>query len=205
MEAARDAAQGEKVGAVAEQVAAALVRAVDMRDGYTGRHCESVADLARRIGSRLRMRGPDLRALELAACLHDVGKIGVPDAILNKPGPLDDLECERMRRHAVLGAEMLADVPGLEGVARLVRWHHERWDGRGYPDGLAGDEIPLACRVVAACDALHAMTVDRPYRPALAFEEALAELIAESGSQFDPDVVAAVRIEATPEGLPTAV
>jgi HD-GYP domain-containing protein (c-di-GMP phosphodiesterase class II) len=205
MEAAENTTADGHAGEVAEQVAAALVRAVDMRDGYTGRHCESVADLACRIGVRLRMHGADLRALELAACLHDVGKIGVPDAILNKPGPLDDLECERMRRHAALGAEMLAGVPGLERVAPLVRWHHERWDGRGYPDGLAGEEIPLACRVVAACDALHAMTVDRPYRPALAFEDALAELLAESGTQFDPEVVSAVRREASPEGVPTAV
>jgi putative nucleotidyltransferase with HDIG domain len=206
MEAAERAARGEEQGgSVAERVAAALVRAVDLRDGYTGRHCESVANLARRIGTRLRMRGPDLWALQLAACLHDVGKIGVPDSILNKPGPLDRDESERMRRHAALGAEMLAGVPGLETVAPLVRSHHERWDGRGYPDGLAGERIPLAARIVSACDALHAMTADRPYRAALDFEDALAELIAESGAQFDPGVVAAVRSETSHGGMTAAV
>jgi HD-GYP domain-containing protein (c-di-GMP phosphodiesterase class II) len=205
MEAAERAAWGDGPGLVAERIAAALVRAVDMRDGYTGRHCEHVAALAWRVGEHLRMRAAELWNLQLAAWLHDVGKIGVPDAILNKPGPLDIVECERMRRHAALGAEMLAGVPGLEPIAPLVLWHHERWDGRGYPDGLAGDEIPLVSRVVAACDALHAMTADRPYRPALSFDAAIAELLDESGGQFDPQVVSALHHASSPGGMPAAV
>src|SRR6476661_9254782 len=126
-----------------ERIADALVRAVDLRDSYTGEHSESVADLARRVGARLGIGGVNLKLLELAARLHDLGKLAVPDGILHKAGPLDELEWQRMRRHSAVGAEMLAGVPGLEPVAPLVRWHHERWDGRGYPDGLRGEAIPL--------------------------------------------------------------
>lgn len=171
---------------------AALVRAVDMRDDYTGRHSSLVGDLARRVGERLGMSGMDLWMLELAAQLHDVGKIGIPDAILNKSGPLDSAEWGIMRAHPAMGADMVAKVPGLATVAPLVRAHHERWDGRGYPDGLAADEIPLASRVVAACDTFQAMTADRPYRRALDVDEAVAELLACAGSQFDPAVVSAL-------------
>ena len=180
---------------IVEAGVAALVRAVDMRDDYTGRHSESVGGLARRVGERLGMGTADLWLLDLAARLHDVGKIGVPDAILHKPGPLDSEEWTLMRRHAELGAEMLSKVPGLEPVAPLVRSHHERWDGGGYPDGLAGEDIPLASRVIAACDTFGAMTTDRPYRAALSVEHALAELRAAAGSQFDAAVVAALVAE----------
>ena len=186
-------------------MAAALVRAIDLRDELTGRHCESVAGFALRVGERLGMRGLELRLLDLAAQLHDVGKLGVPDAILLKPGPLDREEWAQMRAHAARGAEMLAGLPGLEIVAPLVRWHHERWDGRGYPDGLIAEEIPLASRIVAACDALHAMLADRPYRQALDFDAALAELLAQSGGQFDPAVVLAVHSEAAPGELSAAL
>jgi HD-GYP domain-containing protein (c-di-GMP phosphodiesterase class II) len=141
-----------------------------------------------------------LRALELAARLHDLGKLGVPDAILHKPGPLDEDEWKHMRGHSAIGAEMLAGVQGPEPIAPLVRWHHERWDGRGYPDGLAGEDIPIECRVVCACDAFHAMSAERPYRAALEVDAALAELAAGAGAQFDPTVVEAVRAEATPGG-----
>ena len=176
---------------------AALVRAVDMRDNCTARHSESVGELAHKVGERLGMHEPDMWLLDLGARLHDVGKIGVPDAILNKPGPLDVDEWETMRHHAELGAEMLAKVPGLEPVAPVVRSHHERWDGRGYPDGLERDEIPLASRVIAACDAFHAMISDRPYRAALDVDAALAELTDGSGTQFDPAVVGAIFTEST--------
>ena len=174
---------------------AALVRAVDMRDNCTARHSESVGEFAHRVGERLGMAGPELWLLDLGARLHDVGKIGVPDAILNKPGPLDAGEWETMRRHAELGAEMVAKVPGLEPVAPVVRSHHERWDGLGYPDGLDQEEIPLASRVIAACDAFHAMVSDRPYRAALDVDAAFAELTAGSGTQFDPNVVGALFTE----------
>jgi two-component system cell cycle response regulator len=183
-----------------ERIADALVRAVDLRDAYTGGHSESVADLAQRAGRRLGLGGMQLRLLGLAARLHDIGKLGVPDAILHKPGPLDELEWARMRDHSVLGAETLAGVPGLEPVAPLVRWHHERWDGRGYPDGLAGEDIPLASRIVCVCDAFHAMSAERPYRAALDADAALAELAEAAGVQFDPEVVEAVSAEAGPGG-----
>ncbi len=188
----------ERLEAIVDAGVAALVRAVDMRDDYTGRHSQNVGELARQVGEALGMQGGELWLLELTAKLHDVGKIGVPDAILNKTGPLDDHEWALMRRHAELGAGMIERVPGLEQVAPLVRSHHERWDGCGYPDGLRAEQIPLASRVVAACDAFQAMTADRPYRAALSVDEALAELTAGAGTQFDPVVVAVVRTEARP-------
>jgi hypothetical protein len=187
-----EAERRERLEAIVDAGVAALVRAVDMRDAYTGQHSGSVGDLAVRVGEALGMVGGELWLLELAARLHDVGKIGVPDAVLNKAGPLDLHEWALMRRHAEMGAGMIERVPGLEQVAPLVRSHHERWDGGGYPDGLSAEQIPLASRVVSACDAFHAMTADRPYRAALSVDDAIQELVAGSGSQFDPAVVTAV-------------
>jgi hypothetical protein len=134
-----------------------LGRAVDARDAYTGAHSAHVSALARRVGGRIGLEGGDLALLEYAARLHDVGKIGVPDAILRKPGPLDEAEWAVMRLHPEWGAEMIAEVPGLEELAALVVAHHERWDGSGYPRGLAGERIPLASRVISVCDAYEAM------------------------------------------------
>ena len=191
----------ETLEEMADPGVAALVKAIDERDAYTGEHSEAVGDLARRVARRLGMAARELWQLAIAARLHDVGKIGVPDEILNKPGPLDDHEWQLMRRHAELGADIVAKVPGLEPVARFVRYHHERWDGRGYPDGLAGPAIPLGSRVIGACDAFHAMTTDRPYRERLSVDEALAELTAASGKQFDPGVVVAIRHEVVPSSL----
>jgi HD-GYP domain-containing protein (c-di-GMP phosphodiesterase class II) len=187
--------------AIARVGVAALVRAIDERDACTGRHSELVGVLACRVGRRLGMARGELWLLGLAGRLHDVGKIGVADEVLNKPGPLDDGEWALMRRHAAVGADIVAKVRGLEPVARFVRWHHERWDGCGYPDGLAGPEIPLGSRVIGACDAFHAMTADRPYRAALDVDVALAELTAGAGSQFDPRVVAAIAREVVPAPL----
>jgi hypothetical protein len=172
-----------------------LARAVDMRDEYTGRHSAQVGTLARRVGRRIGMPSPEIEELAGAARLHDVGKLGVPDAILQKAGPLDESEWAVMRRHPEWGAEMVGRVPGLERMATLVRAHHERWDGGGYPEGLAGKGIPLASRVIGVCDAFAAMVSRRPYRAALTVEAALAELTAGAGSQFDPVVVAAVEDE----------
>jgi HD-GYP domain-containing protein (c-di-GMP phosphodiesterase class II) len=173
-----------------------LARAVDIRDDYTGRHSAHVGELAGRVGERIGMSAEELELLQYAARLHDVGKLGVPDAILQKAGPLDEEEWKVMRRHPEWGAEMIAQVPGLEELAELVLSHHERWDGRGYPGGLAGDGIPLASRVISACDAFEAMVSRRPYRAPLTVEDALAELVAAAGTQFDPAVVSAVEIEA---------
>jgi response regulator RpfG family c-di-GMP phosphodiesterase len=184
--------RAEAMGTAAVDV---LARAVDVRDAYTGRHSAEVGDLARRVGTRLGVVRDELTLLECAARLHDVGKLGVPDTILRKPGPLDEAEWNVMRRHPEWGAEMISTVPGLERIGVLVASHHERWDGCGYPDGLAGAAIPLASRVISVCDAYEAMVSDRPYRASLSAPRALAELAAGAGSQFDAAVVAAVEAE----------
>jgi HD-GYP domain-containing protein (c-di-GMP phosphodiesterase class II) len=170
----------------------ALAAAMDMRDQRTARHSEDVLDLASAVGALLDLDGAALLELEFAARLHDVGKIQVPDAILNKPGPLEPHENEVIRCHASWGSETLSRIPGLEAVATIVRFHHERWDGAGYPDGLSGARIPLASRIISVCDAYGAMTCDRPYRAALHPDDALGEIRAGSGSQFDPRVVKAL-------------
>jgi putative nucleotidyltransferase with HDIG domain len=191
----------ETLEEMADPGVAALVKAIDERDEYTGAHSAAVDELARRVARRLGVEASELWQLGIAARLHDVGKIGVPVEILNKPGPLDEHEWQLMRTHAELGADIVAKIPGLEPVARFVRYHHERWDGRGYPDGLRGPEIPLGSRVIGACDAFHAMTTDRPYRRRLSVDAALAELTAGSGEQFDPGVVAAIRHEVVPASV----
>jgi GAF domain-containing protein len=170
----------------------ALAAAMDMRDQRTARHSEDVVELAQRVGEILELEGPSLLELEFAARLHDVGKIQVPDAVLNKPGPLEPHENEVIRCHATWGAETLARIPGLEAVATIVRFHHERWDGAGYPDGISGARIPLASRIISVCDAYGAMTCDRPYRSAMPAGDAIAEIRTASGSQFDPSVVQAL-------------
>src|SRR4051795_6268318 len=182
-------ARAEEMGSAAVDV---LARAVDMRDDYTGRHSAQVGELARRVGERLGMTGDAVTLLECAARLHDVGKLGVPDTILRKPGPLDEAEWAIMRRHPEWGADMVASVPGLDQLGLLVGSHHERWDGRGYPDGLAGEAIPLASRVIACCDTWNAMTTTRSYRPAMSAAAAGAELERVAGTQLDPRLVAIV-------------
>jgi HD-GYP domain-containing protein (c-di-GMP phosphodiesterase class II) len=178
-------------GTVHAQVEA-LAAAMDMRDQRTARHSEDVVELARAVGELLALGPASLLELEFAARLHDVGKIQVPDAVLNKPGPLEPHENEVIRCHATWGSETLSRIPGLEAVATIVRFHHERWDGAGYPDGLIGARIPLGSRIISVCDAYGAMTCDRPYRNALDPGDALAEIRAGAGSQFDPAVVRAL-------------
>ena len=166
-----------------------LVDAIDERDGYTAAHSETVVQLSRALGERLSLSAADLLELELAALFHDLGKLVIPDEILNKPAALDAEEQVIMRHHAEWGAAMLGNVPGLQPIATIVRCHHERWDGSGYPSRLAGKRIPIASRLVAVCDAYDAMTTDRCYRKALPQERALAELRAGAGSQFDPGLI----------------
>jgi GAF domain-containing protein len=170
----------------------ALAAAMDMRDRRTARHSEDVVRLARAVGALLSLDPASLLELEFAARLHDVGKIRVPDAVLHKPAGLDEQEYAVIRCHSAWGAETLAAIPGLEAVAALVRFHHERWDGAGYPDGLSGVRIPLASRIISVCDAFAAMTADRPYRDAMCSDDALREVVAGSGTQFDPAVVDAL-------------
>jgi HD-GYP domain-containing protein (c-di-GMP phosphodiesterase class II) len=164
----------------------ALASLLDLRDGYTGQHSGTVVALCEQVARRVGVTGAELEHLRIAANLHDLGKIGVPDEILHKPGPLDDAEWSIMREHPVWGARALEAIPGFRPAARAVRHHHERWDGGGYPDGLAGEDIPIGARVIAVCDAYEAMTSTRPYRPALAEPVARERIVAGTGSQFDP-------------------
>ncbi|HMJ32521.1 MAG TPA: HD-GYP domain-containing protein [Baekduia sp.] len=166
-----------------------LASLLDLRDGYTGQHSDSVVALCEQVASRMGVVGAELEHLRIGAHLHDLGKIGVPDAILHKPGPLDPTEWSIMREHPVWGARALEAVPGFRPAARAVRGHHERWDGGGYPDGLAGAAIPVAARIIAVCDAYAAMTSTRPYRPALPATEARERLVSGTGTQFDPAAV----------------
>jgi ribonuclease P protein subunit RPR2 len=175
----------------------ALTNAVEARDAYTGKHAERVAayglELARRVDPAL-AEDPQT---EFGYLLHDVGKVAIPDGILHKPEPLAPEEEQLMRRHPVIGYEILRQVPFLDGAARIVRSHHEHYDGSGYPDGLAGEEIPLAARVFAVADALDAITTDRPYRPAGPIAEARRTIASGAGKQFDPAAVDA--LEAVPD------
>jgi HD-GYP domain-containing protein (c-di-GMP phosphodiesterase class II) len=162
-------------------------------DEYTGRHTEDVVGLSVLVAEHMRLDEDVRQAAELGALLHDIGKIAIPDEIINKPGPLDADEWVVMKTHTIEGQRMLDQVGGLLGdVGVVVRASHERWDGGGYPDGLAGAAIPLAARIVSACDAYNAMTTDRSYRKALPLEVASRELRANAGTQFDPDVVDAL-------------
>ena len=180
----------------AEQQLAATVRAmaaaIDMRDQYTAEHSHEVVSLAQRVGEHLGLSEAAARDLEYAAMLHDIGKIGIPDAVLHKPAQLDETEWDWIKQHPVLGERLLAEVPGLADVARIVRAEHERVDGRGYPDGLSGDAIPVESRIILVCDAYHAMTSDRPYRRAMTHDDAVAEIRRGSGTQFCADSVDAL-------------
>jgi HD-GYP domain-containing protein (c-di-GMP phosphodiesterase class II) len=170
----------------------ALAAALELRDDETGGHAARVTTLALELTERL---DPALAAepqLEYGFLLHDLGKIGIPDAILRKPGPLDPEEIEQMRFHPVLGERVLEQIPYLSGLARdVVACHHERWDGKGYPQGLSGTQIPMAARIFALADSFDAMTSDRPYRKAMPVSEAVAEINRSSGSQFEPELVEA--------------
>jgi diguanylate cyclase (GGDEF)-like protein/PAS domain S-box-containing protein len=172
-----------------------VLRVLEERHPELHEHSSVVAELARAVGDRMGIAGTELDDLERAAELHDIGKIAIPDTILNKPGPLDDEEWAFMRRHTLIGESMLSAAPALHAAALIVRSSHERYDGAGYPDGLRGEQIPLASRIVFVCDAYHAMTSDRPYGVTASTPEALAELDACAGSQFDPAVVRAFRAE----------
>ncbi len=163
---------------------------VEADDTYTGEHCKGVVLLALEVARELGLDPDERRKVEFAALLHDIGKIAVPKEIVNKPGKLDDREWAIIRTHTVEGQKMLERVGGfMSEVGEIVRASHESWDGRGYPDGLRGEDIPLEARIVACCDAFNAMTTTRPYRKAMPVSAALTELIDSSGTQFDPRVV----------------
>jgi putative nucleotidyltransferase with HDIG domain len=165
---------------------------IESKDMYTQGHCVRVADLSCALWARVMPEDEiNLFWFRIGALLHDVGKIVVPAEVLNKPGKLTEVEWNLMKSHTTAGVELLADIEFPVDVRPIVESHHERWDGRGYPDGLAGESIPLAARIVFVCDAYHAMTTDRPYRQALSKTEAVRRLKRASGSQFDPTVVRA--------------
>jgi diguanylate cyclase (GGDEF)-like protein len=174
---------------------ATLVDVLEAQDAYTAQHARDVVLLAQRVGARLGLNDDELRHVGYAALLHDIGKIAVPSELLRKPAALTDDEFEQVKRHSEVGGWLLERIPFLSDAAPLVRGTHERWDGRGYPDGLVGEETPLGARIVSVCDALDAMVTDRAYRSAMDHDAALAELQRCAGTQFDPAVVEAVIAE----------
>jgi putative nucleotidyltransferase with HDIG domain len=169
----------------------ALSNAVEARDAYTSKHAERVAAYALEIGSSLGITLSDSEEIEFGFLLHDIGKVAIADAILYKPGALTEKERALMEQHPLIGAEIVQGIEFLGTAAEVVRSHHERWDGTGYPDGLAGEEIPLAARVFSVADVLDALTTERPYRPASELEVARRMITEEAGRQFDPRVVEA--------------
>ncbi|HET6547981.1 MAG TPA: HD domain-containing phosphohydrolase [Solirubrobacter sp.] len=188
-----------------ETVHQVLLRVAAEHDGDLREHVDDVADLAEAVGRELGLDDDELTELRRAATLHDIGKVAIPDAILHAPRALDDGEWEYMRKHTIIGQRIIGAAPGLAGVARTVRSSHERYDGGGYPDGLAGEQIPLAARIIAVCDAYDAMITTRAYRAARPAAEALAELRRCAGGQFDPAVVAAFTASLEPAAELAAV
>jgi putative nucleotidyltransferase with HDIG domain len=183
---------GERVRRVHRDTIASLSRSMEAKDYYTGGHTERVSELSVALARRLGFAGVDLEAIEIGALLHDIGKIGIPERILHKPGPLDADEWQMMKEHPIISDYILSEIDLHPIVRQIVRWSHERIDGAGYPDGLAGDDIPLPARIVLVADALDALTTDRPYRPARHTAAAVAELRAHAGSQFCPRVLEAL-------------
>ncbi len=173
------------------QLLESMADAVDLRDPYTGGHSRRVAALVEETLQALQITGPDVELIVSAARVHDLGKIGIPDAVLSKPGALTPEEWELMKSHPVRGAELLARNPDFRRGVAIVRGHHERWDGKGYPDGLAGADIPYGARVIAVADSFDAMTSDRPYREGMSEDAALAILREGEGVQWDPEIVRA--------------
>ncbi len=173
----------------AEHVMAAFARMVEAKDGGTEAHVERVARSARALGVAVGLSESALDSIYFGGIVHDIGKIGVPDAVLLKPGPLDERECELMRRHVAIGVEIASELRSASSVVPIIQHHHEWFDGRGYPHALAGTNIPQAARIVAICDAYDAMMSDRPYRRAMSSADAIAELRRGAGTQWDPELV----------------
>ncbi len=168
----------------------ALVRAVEAKDAYTRRHSEQVAHYAKSIAKALDLPPRLIERIHVAALLHDVGKIGVPDHVLTKPGPLTEEEFQHIRGHPALGAEILGTIGLFKDESIFVRHHHERWDGQGYPDGLTGEETPLGARIIQVADCIDAMLMERTYKKSYSVEKMLAELTRWAGTQFDPKLAA---------------
>jgi putative nucleotidyltransferase with HDIG domain len=182
----------ERAQRLYRETLASLSNALEAKDAVTSQHTEEVVRLAVSVAAELDLDLEAVRNVELGAVLHDIGKVRVPESILNKPGPLDDDEWVVMKTHPEVGEHILRPIRSLQAILPIVRHHHERWDGDGYPDALSGRAIPLGARIVAVCDAYRAMTEDRPYRQALSSEIARRELQDGAGRQFDPECVAAL-------------
>jgi putative nucleotidyltransferase with HDIG domain len=168
-----------------------LAQAVELRDQYTGGHTARVTEYSLLLGMQLDLPPEQMHLIRIGTPLHDIGKIGIDDAILRKPGRLTPAEFDIMKTHTTKGAKILEQVPDLESVVPIVRSHHERWDGQGYPDGLRGEHISYLARIVAVADAFDAMTSDRPYRAGMPAEVAFAEVEKQRGKQFDPECASA--------------
>jgi len=179
----------EQLSALRTSLVCAFNQLLDLKDLNTGVHSTRLAEWALHVGGELGLSESDQADLEVAALLHDIGKVGIPDAILNKPARLSPEEYGLMKKHPEYGWAVLRQVPGMERASLLILHHHESFDGSGYPGGLSGDEIPVGSRIVSVIDAFDAMVSSRPYREGLPFEEAERRLIKASGTQFDPDVV----------------
>ena len=182
------------------QVAQALIATIGVNDDYTKCHSERVAEYSREIAARHGLSEEEQEIIYIMALLHDIGKIGVPAAVINKPGRLMDVEYEIVKQHPVLGAEILKNIKDFPKLAAVVRSHHERFDGKGYPDGLAGEEIPAEARIIAVAESYDAMTGESRYRTPLSKAEARAEIEKSSGSQFDP-VFAGIMLQMIDEEL----
>jgi putative nucleotidyltransferase with HDIG domain len=169
-----------------------LANALEAKDPYTRGHSERVGALGRRLATVLGLGAGDVETVVQAGLLHDIGKIGIPETVLRKRGPLDQAEWALMHNHPIIGAQIVAPFEFFAAGSLVIRHHHERWNGTGYPDGLSGEAIPLGARIVAVADVYDALTSDRPYRGALSKEVAVAHLIAEAGRTLDADVVAAL-------------
>jgi putative two-component system response regulator len=200
---ALESARMRLLGPMLEKFALILANTLEAKDLSTHLHCERLVEYADEVGACLALAAEDRETLRLGACLHDIGKIGVPDVLLQSGQGLDEEEWLVLRRHAEIGAEILADIDGWTEVRRIVRHHHERFDGAGYPDRLRGMMIPLGARVVSVIDAFDVMTSGRPYSPPRPVEAAVEELLAQRGQQFDPDVVDAFLevLEKNPSGV----
>jgi putative nucleotidyltransferase with HDIG domain len=181
----------EELEATYDHTLAALMSALDARDRDTEGHSLRVSRMANCLGEAIGLDSRHLKALERGSLLHDIGKIGVSDTVLRKPGPLDENEWDTMRLHPNIGAHIVQDIPFLQDTLPVIRHHQERWDGSGYPSGLAGKDIPLLARIFSVADAFAALTSDRPYRGKFSAEEAIAYLKGQAGILFDPEVVAA--------------
>jgi len=199
-----DALRYRYVTPILDGVALALTAAIEARDLETGEHCQQLGWMGERVARLLGLPELEQTTIRIGGYLHDVGKIAIADRILLKPGPLTDEEYTEMQRHAEIGASIVSTHEAMTGIAQIVRHHHERFDGRGYPDRLAGDAVPLGARIISIADALSAMTSDRPYRRAMALEPAWDEIVRNSGAQFDPAIVDVFGTMVEQELLPRA-